>query len=131
MYVVYCILHPTKNDVEFPGVFKIEQLQVEFPWVLVFHLGISKGVTHICRTYSGESYLVFSRNSVINDHMIHHDSMIHGPLIVLYDVLYCYFITIKYVYIYLILFLFNSFYIQYLVYFIFLSVSGWDTCDMV
>ena len=116
---------------EFPGVFKIEQLQVEFPWVLVFHLGISKGVTQFCRTYRGESYFVFSRISVINDHMIHHDSMIYGPLIVLYDVLYCYFITIKYVYIYLILFLFNSFYTQYFIYFIFLPVSGWDTCDMV
>ena len=37
------------------GVFKIEQLQVEFPWILVFDLRISKGVTQFCRVSRGQS----------------------------------------------------------------------------
>ena len=48
-------IHPTKKEVEFPGVFKIEQFEVEFPWVLVFDLIISKGVTQFCRICTGES----------------------------------------------------------------------------
>ena len=81
--------------------------------------------------------LVFSRISVIIDHGIHHDSMIHAawPLIVLYDVLYYYLITnykiCSSLYIYLILFLFNSFYIQYFVYFFSSLSAGWDTNDTV
>ena len=51
--------------------------------------------------------------------------MIHGSHIVLYDVLYYYFMTIKYLYIYLILFLFNSFHSVSFILFSYLS--GWDT----
>ena len=36
----------------------------------VFYLGISKGVTQFCRISRGVNF-VFSRISVINDHMIH------------------------------------------------------------
>ena len=54
-----------------------------------------------------------------------HNSMIHGSHIVLYDVLYYYFMTIKYLYIYLILFLFNSFHSVSFILFSYLS--GWDT----
>ena len=39
-------IHPNKKKVEFPGVFKIEQFEVKFPWILVFDLRISKGVNN-------------------------------------------------------------------------------------
>ena len=58
-----------------------------------------------------------------------HDSMIHGPL----KCFMMYYITtlslIKYVYIYLILFLFNSFYI--ILFILFPCLSGWDKYDTV
>ena len=119
---------PTKKETEFPGVFKIDQLQAEFPWVFFFWTWNSHGCYTILQNFQ-EWKLVFSRFSVINDHDTPHDSLIHGPLIVLYDVLYYYFITIKYVYIYLILFLFNSFYsISFI---LFSCLSGWNTYDTV
>ena len=68
--VVYTNTHSTKKEVEFSGVFKIEQLQVEFPWVLVFDLGISEGVIKLCRISRGLSACFLQNFSVVNDHMI-------------------------------------------------------------
>ena len=76
-----CITPPQKRKWNFQGpwkflagMFKIEQLQVEFPLVLIFDLGISKGVTQFCRVSRSES--LFSPEFLCNDLMIHHDIMI-------------------------------------------------------
>ena len=42
-----------KKEVEFPGVIKKDN--VEFPWVLVFGIGISKGCHTICGISMGEA----------------------------------------------------------------------------
>ena len=91
-------INPTKKGVEFPGVFKIEQFEVKFPWVLVFDHRISKGVIQFCRISKVES--LFSPDflwSMIIGYIMIVWHMLHGPLTVLHDVLCYYFITIKYV----------------------------------
>ena len=63
--VVYTYTHSTKKEVQFPGVFKIEQLLVEFPWVLVFDLVISKGFIQLCRISRGLSACFLQNFSVL------------------------------------------------------------------
>ena len=120
---------PTKKETEFPGVFKIDQLQAEFPWVFFFLNLEFPRMLHNFAEFPGVKTCFLQIFCDQWSYDTPHDSLIHGPLIVLYDVLYYYFITIKYVYIYLILFLFNSFYsISFI---LFSCLSGWNTYDTV
>ena len=58
------ILGSIKKEMEFPGVFT--KTYVEFPYILVFDLGIHQGVLHNFLDFAGVKTYVFSKGKVTN-----------------------------------------------------------------